>query len=130
MTVENLTGLTSIDRVVFVAYLDDDDVTIKARYTKVARELHDRFVFGIAQDEQLDEQEGIDAPSIVAYKTDVGDRDVLSVDTATTKRVDIEKFVLEASTPLIGELTRRNEGAYLSVRFEMSFSQETPFSKS
>ncbi|KAJ9617561.1 protein disulfide-isomerase precursor [Knufia peltigerae] len=114
VTVENLTGLTSIDRVVFVAYLDDDDVTIKARYTKVARELHDRFVFGIAQDEQLDEQEGIDAPSIVAYKTDVGDRDVLSVDTATTKRVDIEKFVLEASTPLIGELTRRNEGAYLS----------------
>ncbi|KAL6252938.1 protein disulfide-isomerase precursor [Rhinocladiella similis] len=116
VTVENLTDLTSIDSVVFVAYLDDDDdddATIKTRYTKVAQAFHGQFVFGMAQDEQLDEQEGIDASSIVAYKTDVGDRDVLPLDTAT-KRADIEKFVREASTPLVGELTRRNERSYMS----------------
>lgn len=123
VTVENLTDLTSIDSVVFVAYLDDDDdddATIKTRYTKVAQAFHGQFVFGMAQDEQLDEQEGIDASSIVAYKTDVGDRDVLPLDTAT-KRADIEKFVREASTPLVGELTRRNERSYMSVRFQVDF---------
>ncbi|KIW18799.1 hypothetical protein PV08_03088 [Exophiala spinifera] len=113
VTAHNLTDLTSIDSVTFVAYLDDDDGNVmRTRYARVARAFHDRFVFGVAQDDQLAEQEGIDTSSIVAYKSDVGDRDVFVLD-ATTKRADIEKFVLEASTPLIGELTRRNERTYM-----------------
>ena len=114
---KNMTDLLAIGRVTFVAYLSKDDSVMRSRFTKVAEALHDQFVFGITTDKKLAEKENIDQlPSIVAYKTDVGDREVLRGD-STTKRSVIEKFIVEAGKPLIDELTRRTEMNYMSVSY-------------
>lgn len=115
VNIDNITKLLDIDRLTFMAYLKEDDSSTRSRFTKVAEAFHDQFVFGVTHDAGLAAKETISFPSIVAYKTDVGDKDVLPLGAIPT-RSDMEKFVLEASTPLIDELTMRNERNYMSVR--------------
>ncbi|OQU96736.1 Thioredoxin-like domain-containing protein [Cladophialophora immunda] len=111
VNIKNITALTGIDRVTFVAYLKEDDHSMRSRFTKVAETFRDQFVFGISNDKRLAEKENIAFPSIIAYRTDVGDQEVLQ---GTVTRSVIGKFILEAGKPLIDELTRRNEIDYMS----------------
>ncbi|KIX93014.1 uncharacterized protein Z520_11287 [Fonsecaea multimorphosa CBS 102226] len=111
VNIKNLTDLTGIDRVTFVAYVKEDDHAMRSRFKKVAETFRDQFVFGITNDKRLAEKENIAFPSIIAYKTDVGDQEVLQ---GSVTRSAIEKFILEAGKPLIDELTRRNEISYMS----------------
>ncbi|OAP60697.1 hypothetical protein AYL99_05699 [Fonsecaea erecta] len=84
---------------------------MRSKVTKIAETFRDQFVFGISNDKRLAEQENVAFPSIIAYRTDVGDREVLQ---GPVTRSVIEKFILEAGKPLIDELTRRNEVNYMS----------------
>ncbi|KAJ9603980.1 protein disulfide-isomerase precursor [Cladophialophora chaetospira] len=111
-----LVNLLAIEGITFVAYLNEDDNVTRSHFTKVAGAFRDRFVFAITSDKDLAKRENIERfPSIVAYKTDIGDREVLH-GKDTLKRSLIEEWVVEAGKPLINELTRQTEMSYLSVR--------------
>ncbi|EXJ68185.1 uncharacterized protein A1O5_08800 [Cladophialophora psammophila CBS 110553] len=111
VNVKNITDLVGIDRVTVVAHLKIDEGSMRSKFTRVAEAFRNQFVFGIADDKRLAQKEKIEFPSIIAYKTDVGDQEVLH---GAVKRSVIESFVLEAGKPLIDELTRRNELNYMS----------------
>jgi protein disulfide-isomerase A1 len=115
--VQNISDLLDVDRITFIAYLNEKDDLTRSRFTRVAKAYHDQFVFGISTDKKMAEQESIGQyPAVVAYKTDVGDREVLyGKDTGGIKQSQIETFVVEAGAPLVGELTRQSEMVYMSV---------------
>jgi protein disulfide-isomerase A1 len=115
VNINNITKLLDIDLLALLAYLKEDDSSTRSCFSRVAEIFAGQFVFGVTHDAGLAAKENISFPSIVAHKTDVGDKDVLTLD-AVSKRLDMEKFVLEASRPLIDELTMRNERNYMSVR--------------
>ncbi|KAG9239732.1 thioredoxin-like domain-containing protein [Amylocarpus encephaloides] len=102
--VNNLTEFQSIDTVVFILVIPNPDHEVKATFTRVATQYHSSFSFGVR----------VGPPNykahVLCYKSH---EDELEVFTGPLNPTAIEGFVKEASLPLVGQLTRRNEMKYL-----------------
>jgi protein disulfide-isomerase A1 len=116
----NITAFGSVDETVFIAYVPPGDEALKATFTELATRYHDRYTFGIAVDTSFMTADLMTLPSIVCHRVKAGEQEVLS----SWASIDaLEKFIEEATTPTIGEFTRRNEMKYMKVHTELTFSQ-------
>lgn len=105
MSEKNTTAFLSVDEVVFVAYLPSDDSVLKDRFEKIAKLYWDRFSFAVSETSQP-------RALVVCRNNDNGvERKMTDFTTVDA----LQTFVKQCSTPLIPELTRRNELEYSSV---------------
>ncbi|KAI1773679.1 thioredoxin-like domain-containing protein [Hypoxylon cercidicola] len=106
------------DETIFLAYLDADDETSKSTFADVAGRYHEEFSFGITTDLDVHTAEGVTAPSVKCYKPLDGDTHEF---TNPTDIGALEKFVKEASRPLIGELLPHNHQRFLDRGWSMVY---------
>ncbi|KAK8136638.1 hypothetical protein PG984_004578 [Apiospora sp. TS-2023a] len=103
---EDLEAFKSGDETVFLAYVAADDQESRKFYEDVASQFHDEFTFGINVDDAAREAEGVGSPGLKCHRH-------LDGDVVTFKgSFDVEAvkaFVVEASRPIISELTAQNE---------------------
>lgn len=118
VTKDNLEEFKKADKVVIVAYLDDDDKASREVFTKVAEKLRDNYPFGASTDAALAEAEGVKAPAIVLYKDfDEGKATFAEKFDAEA----IEKFAKTAATPLIGEVGPETYSDYMSAGIPLAY---------
>ncbi|KAI1395711.1 thioredoxin-like domain-containing protein [Hypoxylon fuscum] len=106
------------DETVFVAYLDAGDEASEAAFADVAGRYREEFTFGVATDAATLSAEGVTGPVIKCYKPLDGDthefKSLLDTDA-------LEKFVKEASRPVIGELLPHNHHRFLDRGWSMIY---------
>ena len=112
MTTTNITSFKSIDKHVFVAYLDPKDTDSGSIFQNLATRNHHRSSFGIVTDARLAKAEKVHVPSIVVYKTSERAEETF---TGEWRLKTLEAFVETVSKPLIEDLSRRNEMKYLQA---------------
>ena len=103
---KNITSFLSIDDVVFVAHVASGDSHTLGRFTSLAEKFRDRFSFAIGPPQH---QSALDC-----FNTQ-DDEQHSTVDLGTVEALN--SFVKLCSTPLIVELTRRNEMEYMNVSY-------------
>lgn len=113
----NITAFKSIDEIVFIAYMAPEHVQFESAFLSIATSNHHRFSFGISTSSSFVGADKIALPSIVCYKAQEGEQEVLSGESGVDA---MEAFVETATTPLIGQMTRRNEMKYLNVRYHIA----------
>ena len=124
LTSTNLSSFRSIDKHVFIAYLDPRDADSQSLFEELAVRHHHRFTFGLVTDSRLANAENIPTPSIIAYHKSEGDQETF---TGEWRLRNLEAFIERTTTPLIGELTRRNELKYLQAQKSLLYIfAETP----
>ncbi|KAI4868476.1 thioredoxin-like domain-containing protein [Hypoxylon rubiginosum] len=106
------------DETVFLAYLDADDETSKAAFADVAGRYCEEFSFGMTTDADVLAAEGVTAPIVKCYKPLDGDTHEFTNPTDTGA---LEKFVKEASRPVIGELLPHNHQRFLDRGWSMVY---------
>ena len=102
----NVTWFMSTDDVVFVAQLQARDSNAHDRFLALAQKYHDRYSFAVNTEARPEKSE------ITCQNTPDGLQKKLPDLSAVGA---LENFVKMCSTPLIPELTRRNELQYLTV---------------
>lgn len=109
---KNVTSFLTIDDIVFVAHLTPEDENLFLRYEDIADKYHDRFSFGRVPIPK--------APSGIACYNNLDNmQHTVSVELETVEA--LERFVKLCSTPLVPELTRRNEFEYLGAGKSMVY---------
>jgi protein disulfide-isomerase A1 len=108
----NITSFKSVDEHVFVRYLNPTDIDLRSIFETLATRNHQKFAFGIATDVSLANAENIPVPSIVCYKPSEGEQELSYGEWGLES---LDSFIEASTTPLIGELTRRNEMKYLQA---------------
>lgn len=107
----SLIPFQSIDNDVFVAFIAPGDLGFKSSFMTLATRNSDRFSFGVVSDEALAKAEKISLGCIVRYEVGKEPHSL-----CRQSRLDmLQDFVEKLTTPLIGEMTRRNELKYLQV---------------
>jgi protein disulfide-isomerase A1 len=104
---KNLTSFLSIDDIVLVAHLQPEDSNLFDRFTTMARQFHDRYSFAVAR--------GVQSQLGISCYNNLDDTQRSTAELSTVE--SLENFVRLCSTPVIPELTRRNERQYLTVRY-------------
>ncbi|KAK3385559.1 thioredoxin-like domain-containing protein [Podospora didyma] len=105
VTKKNETSFLLADDVVFVAYFAHSDSNLRERFAAVANKYRDRFSFGLSSDNDGKRQESI----LTCHNNpDQLQRSIAELSTADS----LEGFVKLCATPLIPELTRRNEVSF------------------
>lgn len=67
ITGSNLQDFKDTNDVLVVGYFEHDDEKSRDAFTSLAMEMRDDFLFGVASDDTLAEQEGVKIPSIAVY---------------------------------------------------------------
>ncbi|KAK0724359.1 hypothetical protein B0H67DRAFT_103111 [Lasiosphaeris hirsuta] len=101
---KNTTSFLVDDDVVFVAQSAPGDTTLRDRFTTVAEKYRDRYSFAISSDASQQ--------SIVTCYNNPDDLQRSTIELANP--ASLEAFIKLCATPLIPELTRRNEMTYYS----------------
>ena len=114
----NITAFKSVDETVFIAYVPPGEEAFKSIFTELAARYHDKFTFGIVTDTSLMTTDSMTLPSIVCHRGKEGEQEVLSAQPSIGV---LEKFIEEATAPIIGEFTRRNEMKYMKVHNLFAF---------
>ncbi|PMD25441.1 thioredoxin-like protein [Hyaloscypha hepaticicola] len=109
---KNITDFKSLDEVVVIAYIPEEQTALESAFTELASRNHDKFTFGIVTDKLLAQAENVQLPSVVVHKPREGEQEVLSGPSGIEA---LGKFLETASAPLIGEFTRRNELKYMKA---------------
>lgn len=112
ITAESLEAFKDADETIFVAYLNTDDESSRATFLEVAAKYRDEFTFGLVTDAAVIEAEEMTAPAARCIKPIDGDTHDL---TDFPDVESLEKFVKEASRPLIGELLPHTHQRFLDV---------------
>ena len=112
VTAENLEEFKTLDQVVVVAYLAEDDKASNQTFTAIAEDLRDEYLFGGTNDPELAKSEGVDQPGIALYKEFDEKKDVF-----TSKFEDdtVREFIKTSSTPLVGVVGPETYSGYMSV---------------
>ena len=103
-----------MDEAVIIAYIPEEEKTLKAAFVELASRNHDKFTFGIASDKTLAKAVNIQIPSVVVHKPKEGEQEVLPGPSGIDA---LESFLETATAPSIGEFTRRNELKYMRAGF-------------
>lgn len=105
LTLKDSLTFSSADDVVFVAHLAPGDDGLRERFAALARQYRDRYTFAVGP--QANRESVIEC-----FNNPDGERH----STKSMEAVEsLEGLVRACATPLIGELTRRNELEYLGV---------------
>ncbi|KAI0598588.1 thioredoxin-like domain-containing protein [Biscogniauxia sp. FL1348] len=115
---EEIDNFKHLDEVVFIAYLDADDEASKATFAKVASQFETEFTFGLATDAAVLQSEAATPPFVKCYKPRDGDTHHLA---SFVDADGLEKFVKEASRPVIGELLLHNHQRLLDRGWPMVY---------
>ncbi|KAI0103097.1 thioredoxin-like domain-containing protein [Hypoxylon sp. NC0597] len=113
-----LEDFKKIDETVFIAYLDAGDETSKAAFADVAGRYHEEFTFVMTVDNAAFTAEKVTAPIVKCYKPMDGDTHEF---TSLSDVSALEKFVKEASRPVIGELLPHNHQRFLDRGWPMVY---------
>ncbi|KAI0156652.1 thioredoxin-like domain-containing protein [Hypoxylon sp. FL1284] len=113
-----LENFKKADETVFMAYLNEDDEVSKSTFADAAGHYHQEFSFGMITDVDALSSEGVTAPTIRCYKP--LDGDTLDFNNPADKAA-LEKFVKEASRPVIGELLPHNHQRFLDRGWSMVY---------
>lgn len=106
---DSLDTFIGIDDTVFVGHIDSDDHVTQKVFIETASKYRAEFTFGIVS---LIKEQGLVPPTVTCHLKDgiTGMKTVTFTDAAA-----LEKFVIEASRPVIGELTPYNQQRLLNV---------------
>lgn len=102
----NITSFLSVDDIVFIGHIYPADENVLDRFNALAGKYHDRFSFGLTSVPT--------PPSAIGCYNNADNIQKASADLTTIE--SLSSFVKQCSTPLVPELSRRNELAYLKVR--------------
>jgi len=116
-----LESFKAADDAVFIAYLNVADEANMAAFAEVAQNYRHEFTFGIVTDARVSGKEDAKRPLMRCYRH--ADDAVESFEFEPEK--SLKAFVLEASRPVIAELTPRNHQRLLDVGF-LPCSVQTP----
>ncbi|KAF2839528.1 hypothetical protein M501DRAFT_1056886 [Patellaria atrata CBS 101060] len=106
----NIEGYRNLGINLLVASLEEEDKASRRTFEQVAKEYHDEFIFGVIGSQYF-VGNGLSAPGIVIFKADGAETEFFR---GPFDKASIRKFILQASRPLIGELTRRTEMGYMT----------------
>jgi len=111
VTSQNTTAFLSTDDVLFIGHFgsSEEDTTLRERFTKLAQKYRDRFSFALAG-----EGAGQDGKAMISCYN-MPDELQRSITEELDHPLAMEQFVKICATPLIPELTRRNEVGYYKV---------------
>jgi protein disulfide-isomerase A1 len=109
VTDQNATAFQSVEDVVFIGRFGAVDASLQGWFETVAEKYHDRYSFAVSTSKQ--QQNG---PVAECYNNLDG---IQRSTTDFSRPSSIESFVKLCSTPLIPELTRRNELSFYEVSF-------------
>ena len=112
VTSSNIKSFQTVDSIVIIAYLGPEHNDLADVFEAVANTKHQSFVFGLTMDPEIATEEGLPVPSVVSYKTIEGGKEILK---GAFGREQLEGFMKTATTPVIGEITRRNIDRYFAV---------------
>ncbi|OTA94507.1 hypothetical protein M434DRAFT_394657 [Hypoxylon sp. CO27-5] len=118
VSAETLEDFKKIDETVFIAYLDAGDETSKATFADVAGRYHEEFTFAVVVDGSAFTAEKVTVPAVKCYKPLDGDTHEF---TSLSDVAALEKFVKEASRPVIGELLPHNHQRFLDRGWPMVY---------
>lgn len=102
-----------IDETVFVAYIGSDDNAARETFSEVAKKYREEFSFGIVSDAALLEEHASVLPTVTCHLKDGGT--ITRTTTSFTDSAALEKFVIKASRPVVGELTQWNQQRLVNV---------------
>ena len=108
VTEKNITSFSSADDIVFVGHLLQSDTLLKDRYQTIAKQYQDQYSFAVSIGARLPQS------AIVCYNNPDDIQDTVQAEDLQTVE-SLQKFIAQCSSPLIPELTRRNEEQYASV---------------
>ncbi|KAJ9136710.1 Protein disulfide-isomerase [Pleurostoma richardsiae] len=108
-----------IDETAFIGYFAPEDTVAKQTFSDVAARYRDEFSFGIVSDTAVFGDQNVKPPTVVCHKPEDGDTHSFS---SFSEAGDaLEKFVIEASRPVIGELTKLNQQRLLDRGWPMIY---------
>lgn len=113
VSTDGVDAFSGIDETVFVAHIGSEDHAARESFADVAKKYREEFTFGLVSDATLVNEHDAGSPTITCYLKDGG----LVTKTATSfaDSAALEKFVIEASRPVVGELTKYNQQRLLNV---------------
>ncbi|KAH8889588.1 hypothetical protein GQ53DRAFT_807805 [Thozetella sp. PMI_491] len=106
------------DEIVFVAYLDAADGNAAQAFAALAQEYREDFSFGLVADPAVAETQDVKVPAVMCYRVVDGDTVLFPFDEEPGK---LEKWTVEASRPVISELTVRNRQQLLDRGWPMVY---------
>lgn len=107
----SIAAFKSIDNAVFIGYYGSGDAELKSSFTTLASRNSHSFTFGISSSAALAKADGVALGCIVCHRTSRQPETLCG-----QTRLDVlQDFVDKSTTPLIGEMTRKNELKYLLV---------------
>ena len=74
---KNITSFRSVHEVAFIAYLHPEDVETKLTFNTIVTRNHDKFAFGIVYDASLAKADSLPFPSIVCYRSQEEEMEIL-----------------------------------------------------
>lgn len=113
VSTDNIDAFNGIDETVFVAYVGPDNHAAREIFADVAKKYREEFTFGLVSDATLTKEQASGSPTITCHLKDGGT--VTRTATSFTDSAAMEKFVIEASRPVVGELTKYNQQRLLDV---------------
>lgn len=102
---KNASSFISVDDIVIVAHLDQENKGLEERFTKAAQQFRDRYSFAIRR--RKGHGASLECMNNVNFEQ-------LSV-TDLSDPLAIDTFVKQCAQPLVPEFTRRNELQYSKV---------------
>ncbi len=106
LTDKTLASFLRGDDVAFVGHIRPEDTSLYDRYKELAKAYRDRFSFGISGPLQ--------GQSAIRCRNNIDDEQHSTTELGTVEA--LEDFVKLCSTPLVPEITRRNEAEYSQAR--------------
>ncbi|KAI3397801.1 hypothetical protein diail_10334 [Diaporthe ilicicola] len=117
---DSLDAFIGIDETVFIGYIDPDDNAAKEVFTEIARQYREEFTFGLVSGATFIKEQALDSPSVKCHLKEGGGTSVKTL-TSFTDSAALEKFVVEASRPVVGELTPYNQQRLLDREWPMVY---------
>lgn len=118
LTKETIEDFKTADQVVLVAYYATEDKASNITFTTAAEKLRDSYLFGVSNNADLASSEGVKFPSIILYKSFDEGKVIFNLDFSVE---GIEKFAMEASIPLIGEIGPDTYSNYISTEIPLGY---------
>lgn len=118
VSTDDLDAFNNIDETVFVAHISPDDHAAREIFAGIARKYRGEFTFGLMLDGDLVNEQGSATPMVTCNLKDGGS--VKKMSASLTDSAALENFVIEASRPVVGELTKYNQQRLLNVSVDHS----------
>lgn len=113
VSTDDLDAFNNIDETVFVAHISPDDHAAREIVAGIAEKYRGEFTFGLMPDGDLVNEQGSATPTITCNLRDGGS--VKKTSASFADSAALENFVIEASRPVVGELTKHNQQRLLNV---------------